>query len=101
RRAKDRGADAAALQDLAHRMRRMISDRGPVTFADFMEVALYDPQAGYYARPPVGEGGDFVTSPHVSPAFGVLLAHQVDELWELLDKPEPLWLIEAGAGDGT
>ena len=63
--------------------------------------ALYDPELGFYARPPVGEGRDFVTSPHVSPAFGVLVARQVEEFWTLLGKPEPFWVVEVGAGTGV
>jgi SAM-dependent MidA family methyltransferase len=86
---------------LAARLRDLIRARGPITFAEFMEAALYDPGEGFYSRSPVGERGDFVTSPHVSPAFGVLVARQIEEFWTLLEKPDPFWIIEAGAGDGT
>jgi SAM-dependent MidA family methyltransferase len=74
---------------------------GPITFADFMEMALYDPVDGFYTRHAVGERGDFVTSPHVSPLFGVLVARQVEDFWNLLNRPEPFTVIEVGAGDGT
>jgi SAM-dependent MidA family methyltransferase len=74
---------------------------GPITFAEFMDVALYDSEAGFYARPPVGEAGHFVTSPHVSPAFGALLARQVGQAWDLLGKPSEMTVLEVGAGDGT
>ncbi len=86
---------------LTGRLQSLIEAEGPITFAAFMEAALYDPDEGFYARSPVGEKGDFVTSPHVSAAFGSLLARQLEEMWELLDKPEPFWAIEFGAGDGT
>jgi SAM-dependent MidA family methyltransferase len=66
-----------------------------------MDAALYDPEAGFYARPPVGEAGHFVTSPHVSRAFGALLARQVGQAWDLLGKPSELTVLEVGAGDGT
>jgi SAM-dependent MidA family methyltransferase len=84
---------------LADRIRR----NGPITFAEFMEAALYNPEEGFYARPAVGEGGrgHFVTSPHVSPAFGDLVARQVAECWDLLDRPRPFSVVEVGAGDGT
>src|SRR5207244_915286 len=72
-----------------------------LTFADFMDAALYDPHDGFYSRPAVGEGGDFVTSPHVSPVFGILLANQVEEFWQLLGRPDPFAVVEVGAGDGT
>lgn len=86
---------------LAERLRRRIAANGPITFAEFMDRALYDPEEGFYARPPVGEKGHFVTSPHLSPVFGRLVARQVAELWDLLDRPAPFDLIEVGAGDGT
>ena len=86
---------------LAERLRRRINASGPITFAEFMEWALYDPEEGFYARLPVGEQGHFVTSPHLSPVFGRLLARQVAEFWELLDRPSPFDIIEVGAGDGT
>jgi SAM-dependent MidA family methyltransferase len=88
-------------RDLTERLRRRIADEGPITFAAFMEAALYDPHAGFYRDPPVGRRGAFVTSPHVSPAFGKLLARQVDDLHRLLGRPDPFVLIELGAGDGT
>jgi SAM-dependent MidA family methyltransferase len=88
---------------LGARLAGRIREHGPITFAEFMDVALYDPAEGFYARPPVGRGpgGHFVTSPHVSPAFGDLLARQVAECWDLLDRPRPYTVIEIGAGDGT
>jgi SAM-dependent MidA family methyltransferase len=86
---------------LAERLRHRITASGPITFAEFMEWALYDPEEGFYARLPVGEQGHFVTSPHLSPVFGRLLARQVAEFWELLDRPSPFDVIEVGAGDGT
>ena len=66
-----------------------------------METALYDPDHGFYARPPIGRDGHFVTSPHVSTAFGDLLARQLAECWDHLGKPDPFAVLELGAGDGT
>jgi SAM-dependent MidA family methyltransferase len=74
--------------------------RGPITFAEFMELALYGP-GGFYDRPPVGETGHFVTSPHVHEVFGELLARALRQLWESLGRPSPFAVAEAGAGDGT
>jgi SAM-dependent MidA family methyltransferase len=91
-------ADASALQQ---RLVNGIRRGGPITFAEFMESALYHRDLGFYARPPVGESGHFITAPHVSPAFGDLLARQVAECWELLGRPRPFTLVELGAGDGT
>jgi SAM-dependent MidA family methyltransferase len=86
---------------LRERLLGRIREDGPITFAAFMEAALYDPEEGFYARPPVGEDGHFVTSPHVSPAFGDLLARQLAECWDALDRPRPYTVVEVGAGDGT
>jgi SAM-dependent MidA family methyltransferase len=86
---------------LAERLRARIDEAGPITFAEFMEAALYDVDHGFYSRPSVGEAGHFVTSPHVSAVFGILVAGQVEEFWELLGRPDPFVLIEVGAGDGT
>ena len=77
-----------------------IRDHGPITFAEFMEIALYGP-GGYYERPPVGADGDFVTSPHVHPVFAELLAEAIGELHARLGAPRPFRVTELGAGDGT
>ncbi len=77
-----------------------IRDHGPISFAEYMELALYG-AGGYYERPPVGPTGDFVTAPHVHPVFGTLLAEAIRQLRGALGDPEPLRLTEVGAGDGT
>ena len=82
-------------------IRHRITGRGPITFAEFMEVALYHPNGGYYtAGERVGAGGDFYTSPSVHPAFGALLAVQLFQMWELLGQPEQFTVAEPGAGNG-
>jgi SAM-dependent MidA family methyltransferase len=92
---------APTAPSLTSLLRRRIAEEGPITFAQFMEAALYDPSEGFYSRASVGEGGDFVTSPHVSPVFGLLVARQIEEFWDLLGRPDPFVVVEAGAGDGT
>lgn len=81
-------------------IRKAIEQRGPISFAEFMELALYGPR-GFYERPPVGEGGHFVTSPHVHPVFGDLLGRGLRACWSEMAQPSPLTLVEVGAGDGT
>lgn len=76
-----------------------IRARGPLTFAAYMEVALYDPEDGFFSSAPVGR--EFVTSAHVSPVFGALIARQLSHLWEALGRPEPFTVVDLGAGDGT
>jgi SAM-dependent MidA family methyltransferase len=80
-------------------IRERIRQDGPITFATFIELALYGP-GGYYETPPIGAHGDFVTSPHVHPAFGVFVARALGELRDTLGR-DTLRLAEVGAGDGT
>ena len=87
-------------EQVAEAIRGAIHDHGPITFAEFMEHALYGP-GGFYEDPPVGAHGDFVTSPHVHPVFGAMLGTAVAELSAILGEPEPIRITEVGAGDGT
>lgn len=85
-------------QAIVERIRR----EGRITFRDFMEMALYHPQHGYYLhRLPMGRQGDYVTSPEVGPVFGALVGRQLVEMWELLGRPSPFQVVEMGAGRGT
>ena len=63
-----------------------IRERGPLTVAAFMELALYDPEIGYYARAAQrsGRAGDFFTSVDVGALFGELLEVQLAEMHEIL-----------------
>ncbi len=67
-----------------------------------MELALFDPEVGYYTHATSGPGGaaDYVTSPEIHGAFGALIASQLEELWRFLGQPDPFWLIEGGPGTG-
>jgi SAM-dependent MidA family methyltransferase len=78
------------------------SSRLRITFAEFMEMALYHPDLGYYASnaTKIGAQGDFFTSPHLGSDFGELLAEQFAQIWESLDFPTPFNLVEMGAGQG-
>ncbi len=87
-------------EQVAAAIRAAIRDHGPIAFSEFMELALYG-RGGYYEQPPVGSSGDFVTSPHVHPVFGTMVARALRSLHELLGEPAPLRLTEVGAGDGT
>lgn len=79
-----------------------IAALGPITFARFMEQALYHPEHGYYVaatrRP--GRGGDFLTSPETHPFFGLTIARQLLEMYERLGRPEPFTILEYGSGIG-
>lgn len=73
-----------------------------ITFAQFMEWALYHPQWGYYAAAPtkIGATGDFATSPHLGADFGELLAEQLIQMGQEFEPTQPLTLVEMGAGQG-
>lgn len=73
----------------------------PMPFEKYMELALYHPDYGYYARGNVpGKRGDFITAPCVHRVFGATLALQVIEAYELLNRPKNFVIVEAGAGAG-
>ena len=99
-------ADCKVSPPLEAILREEIVRTGPVSFARFMEVALYHPEHGYYEHSPnvVGRRGDFYTSVSVGRLFGELLAFQSAEWIDKLDARnsarEPRQIVEAGAHDG-
>lgn len=88
---------------LLEQIRAEISASGPLTFARFMEIALYDPDHGYYrsATERPGRAGDFLTAPETHPIFGAAVARRLDAAWRQLGRPNPFVLREYGAGSGT
>jgi SAM-dependent MidA family methyltransferase len=81
---------------LAERIRRF----GPITFAEYMREALYHPVHGYYSKAESRRFADYYTSVDVHPIFGRLLARQLAEMWQQLDRPGRFVVVEAGAGVG-
>jgi SAM-dependent MidA family methyltransferase len=73
-----------------------------INFAEYMDIALYHPQYGYYSTKAlnIGKQGDFFTSVHLGSDFGELLAEQFLEIWEILEKPTSFSIVEMGAGQG-
>jgi SAM-dependent MidA family methyltransferase len=73
---------------------------GPITFRRFMQVALYDPEHGYYrrAQDPFGKAGDFFTAEQIQPVFGILMAEQVRHLYRQMGEPREFTVVEVGAG---
>ncbi len=88
--------------ELIEIIKREILTSGEITFARFMELALYHPEQGYYltAHRRPGRDGDFLTAPEASAYFGLTLARQIAECWERLDRPENFEIREYGSGVG-
>lgn len=88
------------------RLRQFIADEirkhGPIPFSRYMELCLYHPELGYYARNAgqFGKAGDFYTSSDVHAVFGRLLARQFDEMWRLMGSPPHIEILELGPGRG-
>jgi SAM-dependent MidA family methyltransferase len=82
-------------------LRERIALRGPVSFAEFMELALYWPRDGYYSEAASERHpADFFTAPTAHPAFGALLSLQLEEMWQALGRPSLFTIAEPGAGTG-
>lgn len=89
-------------QPVVRRLTDLISERGPISVADFMEIALGDPEGGYYAtRDPFGTAGDFTTAPEISQMFGELIGLWCVDTWQRIGAPETFALVELGPGRGT
>src|SRR5437763_3539255 len=88
--------------DLIRIIRAQVQKRGPISFAWFMQQALYHPEHGYYSsgRCVIGRKGDYFTNVAVGPLFGQLLAAQFSEIWERLGKMNNFVIVEQGAHDG-
>ena len=70
-----------------------------IPFSRFMQLALYEPELGYYSagKHKFGEGGDFVTAPELGSAFAFCIAEQCQQVLEALPDGN---ILEAGAGQG-
>ena len=80
-----------------------VAKRGRLSFAEFMELALYHPTAGYYTKRrtgpgPAGRQGDFLTAPTTSPVFSQTVGELLVQLVAGLG--EPLTFVELGSGEG-
>lgn len=74
-------------------------------FDEFMDLALYHPQHGYYAssiETKIGREGDFFTSVSVGDTFGLILSYAIEEAWTALSprKGASPVIVEQGAHDG-
>ena len=88
-------------RDLRKEIVDLINKKGKITFADFMESALYHPRHGYYVsgKEKIGKRGDYYTSSDVHPVFGELIARQLEQMWRLMGENK-FTIVEIGAGKG-
>lgn len=90
---------------LVEKIRAEIAAHGPMPFARFMDLALYDPENGYYTRQDEtlgpGRAGDFLTAPEGHPIFGWSIARFLEGAWDALGRPSRFVIREHGAGTGA
>lgn len=85
---------------LIDNLKSLIKINGPITIAEFMQEALFNPNYGYYQKKvPIGKEGDFTTAPEVSQVFGELIALYLLNLAS--NSTKPIALVEMGAGRGN
>ena len=86
---------------LSEIIKEKIRQIGPISFRDFMEMALYYPELGYYtsSRNKIGKTGDYYTSPNLTPVLGEIIGRQLEEMWRILGERE-FTVVEMGAGMG-
>lgn len=77
-----------------------IGKQGPISFHDYMEMALYEPGLGYYSAglAKFGRDGDFITSPELGPLFARCLAQTINAAATCLGEYS---VLELGAGSGA
>lgn len=92
------GADRRDTPLAAHLKARIARD-GPITIAQYMEACLQHPEHGYYRKHAVGR--DFITAPEISQVFGELIGLWSAVVWQQMDEPRPIRLVELGPGHGT
>ena len=87
-------------KSIGTQIKELIEYNGKITFAEFMNLVLFSsPYGYYYSGQNIGQR-DYFTSPTAHPLFGALIAVQLKQIWEIMDKPKPFYVIEFGAGDG-
>jgi SAM-dependent MidA family methyltransferase len=89
------------FMELTEIIQQRIRKEGPISFHNFMEMALYHPEQGYYMAPQdkIGKNGDFYTSSSLGPVFGAMIGRQLEEMWRLTGGDE-FTVVEYGAGTG-
>lgn len=88
------------FQCVSHLQQLIEKNGGAISFATFMEQALYAPEVGYYTNPTIslGANGDFTTASEISPLYAEAFATSILPLMQHLSHPT---ILELGPGSGT
>lgn len=92
--------ELARSAQLVSLIKQSIQTQGrAISFAEYMQLALYTPELGYYNSPTIsfGKSGDFITAPEISPLFSRVIAKQILPSLVQIDQPN---ILEFGAGSG-
>ncbi len=87
------------MMDLKDVIISRIRAEGPISFRDFMNMALYYPHHGYYCYTKEVYTKDYLTSPIITSLFGKLIATQLEEIWKWMGGKK-ITIVEYGAGSG-
>lgn len=90
----------ARSAELTTKIRKHLNRYQSLDFADYMRLALYTPNLGYYTNglPKIGAQGDFITAPEISPLFSRCIARQAQQVLAQLSEAN---IVEFGAGRGV
>jgi SAM-dependent MidA family methyltransferase len=92
----------AEMLPLEVEIQQRIRAAGSMPISEFMAICLTHPQHGYYCgSDPLGEAGDFTTSPEISQMFGELIGLWAASVWRAMGEPAAINLVELGPGRGT
>ena len=82
-------------------IRKEILSEGKISFARFIQIALYHPKFGYYSRiNPIGANSHYLTSPYIHPAFGAALSQHIYLMWKFMKYPNKFQIVELGCSTG-
>jgi SAM-dependent MidA family methyltransferase len=96
----DTAAQEHSARVVAHIRDEIARDGGFISFARYMELALYAPLLGYYVAGTrkFGAAGDFVTGPELTPLYGAAVARQLEVILTATTARD---IVELGAGSGA
>ena len=87
---------------IREKIKSFIKLNGSISLENFMEIALFDNNNGYYnTNKIIGQKGDFITSPEINQIFSEMILTNIYNQWESLGKPKNFSIIDLGPGKGS